>query len=267
MSAAEHFQAGRIAEAIAAATAVVKAKPGDGSSRFHLCELLCFAGEMERADKQLDAISQIDVEALPIISLFRQLLRAEQARAQFHLEGRLPEFLTQPSDELQLRLRASILLREGDFAGATQLLEQAEEARPHVSGTCNGEPFDDIRDLDDLTSSFLEVLTSTGKYYWIPFDNIELIEFHPPERARDLLWRQARMSVKNGPDGEVYLPVLYSGSAADPDNQLRLGRATDWRGGDEVPIRGVGQKMFMIGETSRTIMELTEIEFGTAAAE
>ena len=50
------------------------------------------------------------------------------------------------------------------------------------------------------------MLTSTGKYYWIPMERVEMIEFHDPARPRDLLWRRAHMVVRGGPDGEVFLP-------------------------------------------------------------
>ncbi len=261
MNASEHFRAGQLAEAVAAATAAVKSNPGSGATRLILCEMLSFTGDFERADKQLDAISELEPKAIHAVSLFRQLLRAEQARTQFYQEGRLPEFLTKPSDELQLRLQASILIRENDLPGAVLLLDQAEELRLHLSGECNGQPFDDIRDLDDLTASFLEVLTSTGKYYWIPFEAIDSLEAAPIESPRDLLWRQVQMSVRGGPEGVVYLPVLYTGSTAETDNQFRLGRTTDWRGGDGAPVRGIGQRMLLAGDAERAILEIENLQF------
>lgn len=260
-TAIEHFQAARLAEAIAAATATVKANPADAASRGLLCELLCFAGDLERADKQLDAIGQLDPTLMVAVASFRNLLRGEQARLDFFRSGCVPEFMTPPSPELQLRLRASILLRENDAPGAALLLEQAETARPRVAGQCNGSEFDDLRDLDDLTASFFEVLTSTGKYYWAPFDQIQSISFHPVERPLDLLWRKANLSVRNGPDGEVFIPALYPDSAQDPDERIRLGKITEWRGGDGVPVRGLGQRMFLCGEASLPILELKQIEF------
>ena len=74
---------------------------------------------------------------------------------------------------IELHLEASICLREGDQAKAAQLLAEAEESRPHPTGTCDGKPFDDLRDLDDLVAPVFEVLTSTGKYYWIPMERVE----------------------------------------------------------------------------------------------
>lgn len=261
MNAQEHFQAGQLPEAVAAATAGVKANPSDAGARFLLSELLCFSGDYDRADKHLDAITDLDPGTLPVVSLMRQLIRADQARQQFFENGRLPEFLTEPSEDLRLRLQASIALRDGNQGEAARLVAQAEEVRKPVTGQCDGQSFDDFRDLDDLTSSFLEVLTSNGKYYWMPFSAIETMEFSPVARPRDLLWREARVSVREGPDGLIYLPALYSGSAKDADPQLRLGRATDWRGDAGALIRGVGQKMFLSGESERAILQIKSLAF------
>jgi type VI secretion system protein ImpE len=131
--------------------------------------------------------------------------------------------------------------------------------RPAKSGRCNGQPFDDLRDLDDLTSSFFEVLTTTGKYYWVPIERVELVEFRAPQRPRDLVWRRAHMVVRGGPDGEVFLPVLYAGSHEDADDRIRLGRYTDWRSGDGGPVRGMGQRMFLAGDREWGVLELEEI--------
>jgi type VI secretion system protein ImpE len=261
MNAKEHYQAGNLAEAIAAATDEVKQHPRDVSRRGFLCELLCFAGDLERADLHLDTMAHQDPESMLGISMLRQVLRAEQARQQFYSEGRLPEFLEQPAPHLQCRLEASIRLREGHPGEAAELLEEAERQRPAVPGVCDGRSFDDMRDIDDLVGSFFEVLTSNGKYYWIAMERVESIEFHAPTRPRDLLWRRTHMIVRDGPDGEVFLPTLYAGSHAEPDDRVRLGRYTDWRGGEGTPVQGIGQRMFLIGEEDRPILELEQIKF------
>jgi type VI secretion system protein ImpE len=264
MNASEFYKAGKLAEAVAAATEDVKRHPTDSSRRGLLAQLLCFAGEWERADAQLDVLVQQDPNLVMGIGLLRQLVRAEQARQQFFAAGALPEFLEQPSPLLKLHLDASICIREGKLQEAGEILEQAEAQRPKPRGQCNGQPFDDFRDLDDLVGPFLEVLTSNGKYYWIPIERIERIEFHAPERPYDLLWRRVHMQVNAGPDGEVYLPVLYPGAAAEADDQVRLGRATDWRGGDGSPVRGIGQRMFLVGNEGQSVMEFKEIAFEIA---
>src|SRR5205085_1286696 len=160
----------------------------------------------------LDAIAQLDPKTTVAVALFRQLVQAEQCRQQFYTEGRLPEFLDNPPPELQLRLEASIRLRKGLLEEAAQLLNEAENQRPRVPGLCDGHAFDDLRDMDDLTASFFEVLTTGGNSYWIPIGRVRRVEFLPPEHLRDVLWRRAHLVVRSGPEREVFLPTLYAGS-------------------------------------------------------
>ena len=262
MRAQDYYQAGSLKEAIAAAVDDVKQHPADTARRGFLTELYCFAGDTERADKQLDLLAHQNPDLELGLSLFRHLLRAAEARQQFYADGRLPEFLTQPPPHIRHHLEASIRIREGNLAEAAQLLAQAEAERPKPSGTANGKPFDDFRDLDDLTAPVFEVLTSNGKYYWVPVESVELMEFRPPQRPRDLVWQRVRMIVRDGPDGEVYLPALYAGSQAESEaDVVRLGRATEWRGGEGTPVRGVGQRTFLVGDDAVPALELKEVTF------
>jgi type VI secretion system protein ImpE len=261
MSASDHFRAGRLNEAISEAQAAVRSKPQDQSSRYLLAELLCFNGELEKADKQLDALGDLDPKGMMTVAMFRQLIRSEQARQQFYQDGRVPEFIDKPTPDLELRLRASLLIREGNKAEAGRVLAEAEAQRKPAAGSCNGKPFADFRDLDDLTSSFFEVYTATGKFYWMPFEKIDEIEFRPPERSRHLLWRSARLTHRDGPEIEVHFPALYPDSARHDDVQCRLGRMTDWLGGEGEPTRGIGQRTFLVDDESRGIMEIKSIKF------
>jgi type VI secretion system protein ImpE len=43
--------------------------------------------------------------------------------------------------------------------------------------------------------------------------------------------------------------------------QCQLGRMTNWLGGDGEPMRGVGQRTFLIDDEARGIMEITSITF------
>ncbi|CAO3423943.1 type VI secretion system accessory protein TagJ [Azospirillum doebereinerae] len=265
-TAAQLFQSGRLDEAIAALNGELKKKPNDIDSRVFLAELLSFAGNLDRADLQLDTIGTQEPQIAVTMALFRQLVRADQARRQLFVDGRLPEFIdAPPPDHLRLHLEALVALRAGDSAEALAKLAQAEELRPPAAGSHDGAAFDDFRDLDDVTGGFFEVYTSTGKYFWIPTESVELVEFRAPERARDLLWRPAHMVVRGGPDGEVYLPAVYGGAPADAETALKLGRATEWSEEDGAPIRGVGQRCFLVGEESVPIMQLGTLEFTGAS--
>lgn len=260
MSAKEFFHAGSLDKAIESASKAVKDRPDDSSSRGLLSELLCFAGDLDRADKHLDILGEQSPDLAVGLALFRQLVRAERARQDFFAHGRVPELLEGPSDDTRLRFEASIHLRDGAQPDAARLLAAAEAARTHPRGRCNGRPFDDLRDLDDLTASVFEVLTGTGKYYWIPLERVELVEFHAPQRPRDLLWRRCRMVVNDGPDGEVFVPAIYPTSPGKADERARLGRVTNWAGSDDGPMRGIGLRTFLVGDDARSIMELSTLE-------
>jgi len=258
------FRAGNLAAAVDAAGAAVRKAPADLAARVLLAEMLIFAGNLERADVILDAAAQVDPDATIVVAEFRQLLRADIARRQLRRDGRVPEFLGEPTEAQRLVLAALVSLRAGDAAEAGRLGGLAEAARPRVAGHAGAAPFDDFRDADDLCAGSFEVLTTTGKYFWIPTERVASIEFHPPKRPRDLMWRRATMSVNDGPDGEVYIPVVYGSEDAALADVLKLGRETDWvQDGEGGPVRGVGQRLFLVGEEALGVMDLTTLEFAT----
>jgi type VI secretion system protein ImpE len=252
---------GALEEAIEALNLEVRKNPNDLNRRGALAELLCFAGNFDRADRLLDAMLQLDPRSALGIALFRQLIRAEEARQQFYTEGRLPEFLEAPTEHDQLYFRALVELKDGNAQAAARLLADAEAQRPAIRGTLDGVAFDDMRDLDDLAASHFDILTSNGKFYRVPLRRFESAVFHAPERQRDLLWRRATVAVIGGPDGDVFFPTIYPFYAKPPSAALRLGRETAFT--EEAPIRGSGLRTFLVGEEARTIMELGKLEFAS----
>ncbi|MGL4552064.1 MAG: type VI secretion system accessory protein TagJ [Gemmataceae bacterium] len=255
------YYAGKLKEAAAAATDQVRKAPTDNNARTFLAELLMFSGELDRADRQLEALSTQDPQAAVHVAMLRQLLRADQARQKFFTDGAVPDFLELPGERIQLVLKASIALREKDHAAAATLLRSADELFPKLKGTCDGQPFEGLRDLDDLTATFFEALAPNGKYYWIPMENVVSLTFQPHQRARDLLWRRARMVLKSDLDTEVLLPAVYAGSHLEADQRFALGQMTDWRTAAEgAPVRGVGQRTLLIGDADRPFVELKELK-------
>ena len=263
------FREGNVTDALAAATAAVRKAPTDIGARVLMAELLAFSGNIERADVVLDAAAELDPSTAVVVAEFRQLLRGEMARRQLFTDGRVPEFLGEPSAAQQSALAAIVALRNGDTAEAGKLAGQAEEQRVHPAGTFRSAAFDDMRDADDLLATCFEVITTTGKYFWIRPEHVVLLEFHPMKRPRDLFWRRATMQVAHGPDGDVYLPALYppiANAASDTTDALRLGRATDWQTiGDGGPTRGIGATTILIGEEALTWLEMDRIDFQVAS--
>jgi type VI secretion system protein ImpE len=256
------YYAGKLKDAIAAATDQVRKAPTDNNARTFLAELLMFAGDLDRADRQYEALSTQDPQAAVHVAMQRQLLRAEQARQKFFTDGAVPDFLEQPNERLQLIMKASIALREKDYAGASKLLGEAEALFPKLKGQCDGQAFEGFRDLDDLTASIFEVLAPNGKYYWIPMENVVSVTFTPHQRTRDLLWRRGRIVLKSDIDTETFFPAIYPGSHLDADQRFALGQMTDWRAAAEgAPVRGVGQRTVLVGDADRPFVELKELKF------
>lgn len=257
------FRAGRLADAVAAANAAVRKTPSDVGARVLLAELLVFSGNLERADVILDACGDMDPQVAIGVAEFRQLVRGEVARRQLFRDGRVPEFLGEPSAAQRLALAAIVALRGGNASEAGQAAAAIEAERVRPTGTSAGQPFDDLRDADDILAGTFEVITTTGKYFWIPVERVLSMELHPPRRPRDLYWRRVSMQVADGPDGDVYMPAIYAGASDDASDEHKLGRATDWLEAEGAPVRGVGAVTYLVGDEPATLMELSQLSFMT----
>lgn len=261
MQALELLNQGKLDDAVEAAIQFVRDNPAHSGAREILVELFCIQGDLVRADKQAEAILVQQPEAAMTASLLRQLIRAETARRECWQSGRVPEFIGEPDDSLKTALKALVAHRNEDPAEAHSLLSQLEERRTDRRGECNGKDFDDFRDADDFCANMLEVLTSTGKYYWISMDKVEKLQFEPVNRARDLIWRQCHLIVDEGPDGVVYVPTRYINTDHAKESPERLGHATDWLGNEGAPVMGIGQRLFLADEQELGIMEIESMSF------
>lgn len=255
MDGAALYKEGKLQDAINAQIQAVKAAPAEHAKRLFLFELLVFAGDLERARRQLAPINYNDPEVETALLGYRQLLDAEEARRKVFTEGVPPKFLIKDIPEhVKLRLEALNQLRAGHQAEAAQTLLKATEATPAVKGKLNDKPFDDLRDCDDLLGPIVEVMAK-GSYFWVPLETVESIAMNAPRFPRDLIWVPARLDSKQGESGEMFLPALYPGSHAEADDQVKLGRVTDWKAAENGPVLGVGSKLFMAGEDSVGILE------------
>ncbi|MFB3829129.1 MAG: type VI secretion system accessory protein TagJ [Bryobacteraceae bacterium] len=228
MSPKELFQAGKLAEAIQALAQEVRNSPTDARRRTFLFELLCFAGEWDRAEKHLDVLAQAGKDAELGALMYRAALHGERTRAELFEKAQYPL-----------------------------------EAAPAVTGTLNGSAFESIEDSDPRIGARLEIFAA-GRYLWLPFAHIASIEMQAPKRLRDLLWAPA--IVRTGPSfkgrelGEVLVPVLAPLTFRNADDAVRLGRTTVWE--DGIPC---GQKMFDVDGEEFPILEIRNLEFAAPA--
>jgi type VI secretion system protein ImpE len=255
----EYLDGGNLEEAISAGIAAVKAHPTDTNRRYQLFAVLCFAGELHRARKQLAALDVGDPEVARSLGIYVNLLASEQERLAVFHHGARPLLPPEVPLHLELRLQALGAAAAKDHAAAADLLAAAVAAQPELTGSINGEPLAALRDMDDLLGSQLEVFAG-GRYLWLPFERITDITIAAPSHLLDLLWLPATISDRHGSSSPVHLPVLYESSFLGGNPQTATGRATDWYGEDEGICRGRGQRLLGWAPASGEPAELPLLE-------
>jgi type VI secretion system protein ImpE len=259
MTAAEHFQAGRLNEAIDAQLAAVRSAPLDSGRRTFLFELLAFAGQWERAEQQLAVLAQETAEKGWGASVYQNLIAAEKKRQQVFSGKARPDVFVDPPPFVATRWEALEHLSRGTAeatAAGTQKLAESDAAAPALSGTVNDQPVSGLRDMDDLLAPILEVMLLRD-YVWVPWSQIRELEVEKPAHPRDLLWVPARMVLTDGEERRAYLPALYPDTGAAATDDLKLGRMTDWVVPDnDGPVRGVGQHVLAAGDRDFGLLEI-----------
>jgi type VI secretion system protein ImpE len=246
MTASELFQAGQLQTAIDAQLAKVKSKPTDQGARLFLFELFLFAGELDRARKQLDVLKYEDPKHLAAIEQFRTLLQSETIRREVFAGTMQPKWLMEVPPHVPTRLEAVKLLGQGRTAEARAKLDEANAAVPNIAGTLNGKKFEGLYDADERFGTVIEVFGAGGTYAWVPLETVESITMNPPGRPLDVLYRPANLVLRDGPSGDIMIPSLYPGSHLAADEELKLGRSTAFAEGEFVT--GTGVKQFLAGD-------------------
>ena len=225
----ELFKAGKVREAIQALTAQLRERPSDVASRTFLFELLCFAGEFTRAEKQLAVLSSGSPEKETGAIVYYAALHAERTRHE--------------------------LFEKEDFPSDSPV---------SPPGELNGKPFTEIRDADPDIGARLEVFAA-GAYVWLPFEHVESLEMGPPQRLRDTLWApalvQAAPSFKGMDLGEVLVPAIYPFSWKQQDEQVWLGRSTEWLADDQGRESPAGQKTLLVDGEEFPFLEVRSLKF------
>jgi len=230
VTARELFAAGKVREAIQTLTAHLRERPSDKAQRTFLFELLCFAGEYARAEKQLAVLAGGGVESETGAIVYYAALHAEKTRHE--------------------------LFEKQDFPAA------AAVASP--SGRLNGKPFKTVTDADPDVGPRLEIYAA-GSYVWLPFEHVASLEMRPPQRLRDTLWAPALVQTApsfRGMDlGEVLIPAIYPFSWKHPDPAVWLGRVTDWTADEDGNEYPSGQKILLVDGEEVPLLEVRTLEF------
>jgi type VI secretion system protein ImpE len=259
MTAGELFQAGKLPEAIDAQVAKVRASPTDNIGRLFLFELFLFAGDLDRARKQLDVLRYDDPRHTAAIDQYRFALEAETHRRAVFAGTEEPKGMATAPDHVRARLEALSHMARGDHAQARKKLDEANAGVPSIMGTLNGKPFTRLFDADERFATVLEVFATGGAYTWLPLELIESISLNSPQNPRDVIFRPAHLVLPDGTEGDVLLPGLYPGTSASTDDLTKLGRSTEWKQREGEVTCGVGGKLFLVDDTLVNFTDLKEL--------
>lgn len=235
MSADDLLRAAKLDEAIEALGAELRTHPDDAQRRTFLFELLCFAGQHDRAERQLEVLAQRSRDARMGALLYLGALQADRTRQEMFFKDEGPH---------------------------------SDGAPPTVSGTLNGRAFHALSDADPRIGGRLEVFAA-GRYMWIPFAHVASVRMTAPKRLRDLLWPSAVVRAGAGQRdlelGEVLLPALTPLAWRHADGAVRLGRVTEWTALDDHTEVPIGQKLWLVDGQEFPFLELRELDIAPAA--
>lgn len=264
MDALQLISEGKLAAALSALQDLVRKDASNAKYRIFLFQLLSVMGQWNRALTQLNVAAELDAAALPMAQTYREAIQCEALRAEIFAGKRAPTIFGQPQPWVALLIEALKHDAAGDAAGAAAAREAAFEAAPASSGSANGEPFAWFADADQRLGPVLEAIVN-GRYFWIPVDHIDRIEFDPPTDLRDAVWTPVTFTWTNGASTVGLIPTRYSDTAAQADEALLMSRRTEWVEQGPLAGHGLGQRMLATDAAEYALMDLRSVVFDARA--
>lgn len=229
----ELFRAGKLSEAISALNEALRNDPSNQKQRTFLFELLCFSGDYDRAEKQLNILEQEgSKDSFLGTLLYKAALNAEKTRQEM-------------------------------FEKKTYPKQAVDGALTGVQGKLNGKEFQSLSDADPRIGEKLEVFAA-GDYMWISYQDIASIQIEAPKRLRDLLWAPAKLvtgpTFRSRDLGEILLPAISPGSWQHPEDEVKLGRVSEWCEDEAGEIAPFGLKTLLVDGEEVPFLEIRELE-------
>jgi type VI secretion system protein ImpE len=206
----------------------------------------------------------MDPVSLGMAQIYREALHCEALRTKV-FEGKVsPLIFGEPAEWMALLVEALKLSANGKLKESQLLRDTAFEAAPATSGRIDDRPFDWIADADSRLGPMLEVILN-GRYYWVPFQNIQKIAMEEPADLRDLVWTPALFTWSNGGELAGLIPTRYCGSDASEDSQIVQARKTEWTEVGDGLVVGTGQRVISTDADDFSLMDIRLIELETDA--
>jgi len=254
----ELLKEGLLEEALKALQQVVRDDPANPKPRVFLFQLFSILGDWNRANTQLQVLSDMDSDSMMLARIFEPILLCEAVRTDVFAGKRTPIIFGEPPEWIGSLAEAMSLFGKGEFRAGAKLRDQAFEAAPTSAGKVNGESFEWIADADERLGPILEVILE-GKYYWVPFCRLRKVFIEPVTDLRDLVWAPAQFVWENGGEAAGHIPTRYPRTEASQESALRLARKTEWVDQSGVHT-GLGQRVLATDANEYPLLEIRTIE-------
>ncbi|MDC0935264.1 type VI secretion system accessory protein TagJ [Pirellulales bacterium] len=276
MSTPEALRNGDVGKALEELFDQVRNEPDEPRHRIFLFQLLCVAGQWDRALTQLNVARDLDPSSLVMAQAYQEILQCEVLRAEVFAGKRTPLIFGDPEPWLAQMLEALQLEANGQGEAAQQLRGEALDSAPAVEGsiavrqpgelgaadeTTATAEFTWIADGDSRLGPLLEMIVN-GNYYWAPFHRIHEITFETPSDLRDLVWMPAQFRWANEGEAVGVIPTRYVGSEAEEDGAVKLARKTSWKEIGDGAYHGIGQRVFYTEAGEYGLLDVRRITLG-----
>lgn len=266
MQAEELLRQGDLANSLQTLQESVRERPSEAPLRIFLFQLLCVAGDWQRALQQLQLTGEFDTLNLPMVQTYRDAIACELFRREVFAGRRSPLVFGDPPDWIALLIEGLHLSAEGRFEQAARLQLAALNEAPANPGELDGQPFAWLADADQRIGPVFEAIIN-GRYYWIPMQRLHRVEIEAPADLRDMVWAPAHLEFENGGTTVALIPSRYSGTEQSDDDALKLGRKTLWQERSPDLHTGLGQRMLISDMGEHALLNTRDIRFETAGEE
>ena len=247
--------------ALKALTDEVRARPNDAKLRVFLFQLMVVLGQWDRALNQLKVAGELDAATLPMVQTYREAIHCETLRLQVFAGQKVPMLFGEPEPWIALLIEALLREGRGDADAGAKLRAQALDEAPATPGTLNGEAFQWIADADTRLGPTLEAVIN-GRYYWLPWNRLALVDVDAPVDLRDSVWMPAHFTFTNGGETVGLIPTRYPDTELATGDLCALARRTAWRETTPGTWVGLGQRVLTTSASETALMDVRQVVLG-----
>jgi type VI secretion system protein ImpE len=197
---------------------------------------------------------------------YREAIVCEVYREKVFAGEKIPLVMGEPQEWLASLMEALRLDAMGKPTEAAALRTRAFDQATTSPGDLNGQVFDWIADADMRFGPVLEAIID-GKYFWLPFTQIQAIKIDPPVDLRDMVWTPVDLILSSGGAVVALVPTRYPGTTKNGTAAEKLGRATSWHEVSEGTFAGRGLRLLSTGDVDTAISDIRILNIPGPASE